>query len=384
MQTTKIIEENKSNHTSVALRSLYFYLTNSCNLKCRHCWITPTHQSVGDIPTFLSVESFNSIISQAKPLGLTSVKLTGGEPFLHPGIRSILDTIRDTGLALSIETNGILCSRELAERVKSSSSKAIVSVSIDGRDASTHDWMRGVPGSFEKAIVGLSNLVEAGVNTQVIMSVAKCNKDQIDDVVFLAERLGVGSIKVNPVQPTARGAAMHDAEETLSVQELIAIGNHIDTILSISTKLRVIYTRPLAFTPLDSILGSGDKGCGVCSILNILGVLADGSYALCGIGESVPELIFGHAETDPLDSIWNSSEILAELRVGLPVKLRGICRDCLLNGICKGSCIAQNYYMTKDLWSSFWFCEQAHKAGLFPEGRLYKKQIDSSLVMGLV
>jgi len=25
-----------------ALRSFYLYLSDSCNLRCRHCWITPT------------------------------------------------------------------------------------------------------------------------------------------------------------------------------------------------------------------------------------------------------------------------------------------------------------------------------------------------------
>lgn len=373
MQMNEMIAAKKCDSTNVALRSLYFYLTKGCNLKCRHCWIAPTYKSVGDVLTSLPVEVFKSIISQALPLGLTSVKLTGGEPFLHPDIWSILDFIRDTGLSLNIETNGVLCSPDLAEQVRSSSTKVCVSVSIDGSDAQTHDWMRGVPGSFEKAIAGLSNLVRTGVSTQVIMSVAKCNKDQITDVVNLADRIGVGSVKLNPVQPTARGAAMHDAEETLTVQELVAIGEHIDNTLSLSTRLKLIYTRPLAFSPLASILGSGDNGCGVCSILNILGVLADGSYALCGIGETVPELVLGHAEKDLLENIWQNSELLADLRHGLPGKLKGICRDCLLNGMCKGSCIAQNYYTTKDLWSSFWFCEQAYKAGLFPEGRLYRR-----------
>lgn len=373
MQMNEIFTDYSCDSNNVALRSIYFYLTKGCNLKCRHCWIAPVLQSEGDIHKSLPVELFKSIVNQALPLGLTSVKLTGGEPFLHPGIRSILDAIRDAELSLNIETNAVLCTRELAEQVRSSSNKVCVSVSIDGCDSSTHDWMRGVPGSFEKALAGFSNLVKAGVSTQIIMSVAKYNKDQIANVVSLAERIGAISVKLNPVQPCARGAAMHDAEETLSIHELVALGQYIDSTLAFSTKLKILYTRPLAFSPLSSILGHGDNGCGVCSILNILGVLANGSYALCGIGETVPELVFGHAETDPLESVWRNSAVLVDLRQGLPGKLKGICRDCLLNGMCKGSCIAQNYNMTNDLWSSFWFCEQAYKASLFPEGRLCRK-----------
>jgi hypothetical protein len=37
---------------------------------------------------------------------------------------------------------------------------------------------------------------------------------------------------------------------------------------------------------------------------------------------------------------------------------------------CFGSCVAQNYYRSKDLAAPFWFCEMAEEAGLFPATRL--------------
>ena len=59
---------------------------------------------------------------------------------------------------------------------------------------------------------------------------------------------------------------------------------------------------PAAFRPLGEYL-DGDGG-GVCGIRGILGLLADGSYALCGIGEHVPELVFGRAGEGRLERIW--------------------------------------------------------------------------------
>jgi hypothetical protein len=37
---------------------------------------------------------------------------------------------------------------------------------------------------------------------------------------------------------------------------------------------------------------------------------------------------------------------------------------------CLGSCVAQNYYRSHDLFAPFWFCELAEAEGLFPASRL--------------
>ena len=66
------------------INTLYFYLTEGCNLACRHCWLAPKHETPGNSYPMLPVELFEMAISEAKPLGLTGVKLTGGEPLLHP------------------------------------------------------------------------------------------------------------------------------------------------------------------------------------------------------------------------------------------------------------------------------------------------------------
>ncbi len=352
------------------LRQIYFYLTKGCNLKCRHCWIAPEYQSPDNNLPVLDLELFHSILKQAKPLGLLGIKLTGGEPLLHPQINEILETVRCEKLNLAVETNGILCTPEIADKMRESTDKLSVSVSLDGFDAETHDWVRGVDGSFEAALAGVRNLVKAGVNPQIIMSVMRKNKEHVEPIVRLAEQLEASSVKFNPVQPTARGDAMHKAMETLTIEELYELGIWVEDCLSTTTDLRLVYTRPMAFRPLSKMFGDNGNGCGTCGILGILGVLADGSYSLCGIGEHVPDLVFGHADEDRLEHVWTKSQVLEELREGFPTKMEGICGDCLMNAICKGSCIAQNYYRNNNLWAPYWYCEEAQKAGIFPETRL--------------
>lgn len=350
------------------LNQIYFYLTEGCDLRCRHCWINPKYQAGASIYPSLDIKLFQHIITQAKELGLTAVKLTGGEPLLHPHIHKILDIVRSEDLRLVIETNGMRCTPEIADKI-TACKNPFVSVSLDGATPDVHEWIRGVPGSFKKSLNGIKNLVNAGLKPQIIMTVMRRNKAQVESIIHLAESLGAGSVKFNIVQPTERGEKMHKAGETLSLEELIGLGETVERTLSKAASLRLIYHHPHAFRPLGNMFGDGNN-CGTCHILNILGVLPDGSYAMCGIGEAVPELIYGNASTDSLENVWNGSPVINALRDGIPDRFEGICGNCVMKGLCIGSCIAQNYYTSKNLWAPFWYCDEARKMGRFPETRL--------------
>ena len=161
---------------------------------------------------------------------------------------------------------------------------------------------------------------------------------------------------------------MQDNEETLSVPELIELGRWVEEELIKEVDLFLIFHYPPAFRSL-SLLCEGNGNFCSCGIMNIIGVLADGSYALCGIGGNVPELVFGHAARDRLADVWNNHPVLRDIREGLPKRLTGVCGDCLVRSRCLGFCLAQNYYVDHNLWAPYWFCEQAEAAGLFPASR---------------
>jgi len=349
------------------INTLYFYLTEGCNLACRHCWMGPRFDASGSHYPTLPVESFETAIREAKPLGLSGVKLTGGEPLLHPHFTRLLEIVRREDLKLTIETNGLLCTPKIAAEIARSPNR-FVSVSLDGTDAATHEWVRGVPGSFAAARQAVRNLVAAGIRPQVIFTVMRNNAGQVDAMVRLVEESGAASLKFNLVQPTARGKKMHDAHETLTVGELIELGRHVERELAPQAKVKIFFHHPHAFRALYRI-ASGD-GCSACGVFGILGVIASGHYALCGIGEQVPDLIFGEVGRDRLDEVWRENAVLKALREGLPDRLEGVCRRCLMKRYCLGSCVAQNYYSTGSLWAPYWFCAQAEEAGLFPPSRL--------------
>jgi SynChlorMet cassette radical SAM/SPASM protein ScmF len=365
------VSEKKEDKIQFPIRQIYAYIVADCNLICRHCWLSPKHQSNSKMAESLSIDIFKSILDQAKPLGLKSIKLTGGEPLLHPKISEILQIIKDYPISLSIETNGTLCTKEIAREIASIKNSS-AAVSLDGADCKTHEWVRGVKGCFDEAVKGIKNLVETGIQTQIIMSVMKHNQGQIEKMVRLGETLRASSIKFNIVQPTGRGEKLIDGGETLSIEQFLSLGEFVNNTLSSSTKLRLHFDLPLAFRPLSKMFGEKGDGCATCGILGILGVLANGSYALCGIGNHIPELVFGDASRDPLEDVWNNNKVLIELREGIPLRFEGICGTCHMKRVCSDSCIAQNYYSSKSLWKSFWFCDEAYKRGLFPLTRTSK------------
>jgi SynChlorMet cassette radical SAM/SPASM protein ScmF len=353
--------------TDFRLRQLYFYLTEGCNLACRHCWLAPKWDPGGTRYPALGLDAFEDILRQARPLGLEAVKLTGGEPLLHPHISAILNIVRREQLGLVIETNGVLCTPQAAAEI-AAAGKPAVSVSLDGADAETHEWVRGVPGSFDRALAGLRNLAGAGIRPQIVCSVLRRNAGQAEAVVRLAESLGAGSVKFNIVQPVARGGVLNEREQTPGVGELIALGRRVENELAGRTRLRLVYHYPPAFRSLRRF--AERDAWQACGIKGILGILPGGEFALCGIGENVPELVFGRWETDRLADVWRDHPLLASLRAGLPDRLEGICGRCLLKNSCLGACPAMNFHRNRSLFAPHWFCESADKHGLFPASRL--------------
>jgi radical SAM protein with 4Fe4S-binding SPASM domain len=143
-------------------------------------------------------------------------------------------------------------------------------------------------------------------------------------------------------------------------------------VMTTTRYLSLMETSFLLFRPLHRMFGDNAVGCGLCGIFGIIGVLGSGRYSICGIGETTPELIFGHAATDKLKDIWQNNAVLKAIREGLPSKLEGLCGRCLMKNRCLGNCIAQNYYSNQNLFAPYWYCHQAEAKGLFPQSRLVK------------
>jgi SynChlorMet cassette radical SAM/SPASM protein ScmF len=349
-----------------SLNQYYVYMTAGCNLACQHCWLSPIYQPKGTTGGHLDFNLFKLALEEGLPLGLKSVKLTGGEPLLHPDFLRFVEHIKERNLSLTIETNATLMTPEIARYLRDKSTLRNISVSVDGAKPETHDAFRGVQNSFIKAVAGLKMLVEVGYHPQVIMSLHNENVDEIEELVCLAESWGAGSVKFNLVQPSGRGEQMTNKGKVLDIYQLVEKGNWVEHYLQKRVSIPLIYSWPIIFHSLDRLMKQGSNSCG---IFGILGILANGSLAMCGIGMDIPELTYGLLGREHIADIWRNNPILLTLRQDLPGKLEGICKKCMFINLCLGSCTAENYFTSHRLTAPYWFCQQAKEVGIFPINR---------------
>ena len=348
------------------LSVIYLYITGSCNLNCRHCWIDPVFEKGNIAPDkYLPWAEIKKIAEEARELGLWRIKITGGEPFLHPEMCDILYGLKEMGLSLGMETNGTLIGEREAVALKDNAVR--FSVSIDGPTAELHDSLRGVKGAFDRTMTGLKNVRREKLDFQIIFCLYRGNSDRLLEMVEFARQVGAGSLKINVINSIARSNQMNAAGELLTVPEILSVYRGLKEELVNLENFRVIFDIPPAFKSLKEIR---THGFGTCGILGILGVLHNGHAGLCGIGLHIEELDFGDIKTLGIKQIWEENAILNSIRENLPHNLEGICGRCTLRFYCLGKCIAKTYNTKQNLFGAYEFCQDAYNRGLFPETRV--------------
>jgi len=348
------------------LTSLYLYLSERCNLRCRHCWVAP-HAPDDRDEQAMDLDVLMKTIAAAKALGLGTVKLTGGEPFLRKDIIELMKFLHGEGLCIDIESNGTMIDRDMAIIIKECEVRQ-VSISLDGTKAAQHDKLRGIKGCHGKSVAALNYLRAEKINTQVIMSLYAENIQQIEPLAALCDDMGVPSFKINPVMPTGRGEKVFQRRENVDIEELIRIDRWIEAELSSKYQTDIYFCMPIGLKSLHAVITNPIYEC---HILNILGVLADGTISICGIGQTETDLNMGNIAMDDLAEIWHHHPILQKLRIETPSQLGGICGRCIFKFRCLGSCRACAYAVSGDLRSPFFMCDEAYERNLFPASRIY-------------
>jgi len=142
------------------------------------------------------------------------VIITGGEPLSAQNWFKIVKLF-SKNFKTEMFSNGTLISKSIAKKLKTAGVSAI-KISIDGAKPSTHDYLRGVPGSFDKAIHGLKNILSVKIPVMWQATISKTNINELDEMIGLAESLGVDSFKASPLRNIGRAK---ETDQVLSVKE---------------------------------------------------------------------------------------------------------------------------------------------------------------------
>lgn len=181
-------------------------VTDRCNLRCRYCMPADGVEKQGHAD-MLSFEEIEGIARIAVDLGVTKIRLTGGEPLVRRGIVDLcrrLAGLKNRGLReLCMTTNGVRLS-EMAADLKAAGLDRL-NISLDTLDPEQYRALtRG--GSLPVVLAGLSAAEAAGFTGTKINAVliGGVTEDQIEPLcrLTLERDLAVRFIELMPMGET--------------------------------------------------------------------------------------------------------------------------------------------------------------------------------------
>ena len=147
---------------------IWLYSNFDCNLRCDYCCV---RSSPSTSRRELGLERVARIAREAAALGVESLYVTGGEPFLLPDIGEILETCA-AAAPTTVLTNGMLLHGARLERLRSLPSRGLVlQISVDSPTSDLHDLHRG-RGTWNKAMRGARAAREAGFRVRLAATVS--------------------------------------------------------------------------------------------------------------------------------------------------------------------------------------------------------------------
>ncbi|MEZ6016272.1 MAG: radical SAM protein [Planctomycetota bacterium] len=149
---------------------LYISIINSCNLRCRGCWV-----DVAAPQKKISFEDFDRMVASAKKHGNRFFGILGGEPFMHPDLMRMLAAHPDC--YFQIFTNGQHLTDEVAAEL-ARLGNATPLISVEG-DTVESDRRRGRTNVLDKTLAGIEAAVRHKLLVGVATSVCATNFEQL-------------------------------------------------------------------------------------------------------------------------------------------------------------------------------------------------------------
>ncbi len=179
------------------------FFTNKCNLKCKFC----NFPNLKDHTKELSDEEILDLVRQAGELDVRVFGVLGGEPFVRKSAIQAMKIAKNFGMAGSLVTNGTLINKhQILDLIDMKWD--LVRFSIDGADAETHDYLRGVNGSFDKSLSALKMFNQIKEETgstyptlEINTVLCKKNLTDVPKILDLAAKLNIKNVYFLPMIP---------------------------------------------------------------------------------------------------------------------------------------------------------------------------------------
>ena len=172
-------------------------MTDRCNLRCFYCM---PEEGIKYLPKkeLLTFEEIERLITLMAQMGISKIRLTGGEPFVRTDLMELIRTIvKINGIKhVHLTTNGILTAQHIPEL--KSLGIASVNLSMDTLDRerfkmiTRRDEFEKTNETFQSLLqhsipVKINTVVMDGKNIDDILPLVRLTKDQLVSVRFIEE-----------------------------------------------------------------------------------------------------------------------------------------------------------------------------------------------------
>ena len=190
-------------------------VTDRCNLRCIYCM---PEEGVETLSHFdiLSYEETLRLARIFSELGITTIRLTGGEPLVRRGIESLAKEIHDLpGITeVGITTNAIALPDKFEGILASGINN--INISLDTLNPVKFEKITRRPG-LEKVLEAIDLCVENGINTKInCVAMKGVNDDDFLDLVSLAKDKPI-SVRFIEYMPVGK----NDFEKMVPSDEII-------------------------------------------------------------------------------------------------------------------------------------------------------------------
>ena len=325
-------------------------LTKRCNLRCTHCYLDASFLT-GDVVDELSYAECRKLIDQMAEVNPHAcLILTGGEPLLREDIYGIASYANDKGFMVVMGTNGLLLNDTTVPKMLDAGIKGI-GVSLDSIHPETHDRLRGLSGSWEKAISGIEAAKKYNLDFQIQTTVTKDNYDEIPKMIDFAHKLDATGFYLFFLVCTGRGEKMTDItpkqyEEVLSYVYKVH-GNYNGMMVRAKCAphfKRIAYQMDKNSPLLKGYVGGCRAGTNYCRIT------PGGDITPCPY---MPNSV-GNVKAKDFKEIWHDADLFKQFRYP---KYEGKCEYCefkLLCGGCRARALAvNNNTFGEDPWCNY-------------------------------
>ena len=335
--------------------------TRTCNLKCRHCYMSSEAKKYQNELTTAEAKQF---IDDLADFNVPVLLFSGGEPLIRPDFFELADYAAKKGVRPTLSTNGTLITPEVARKIKDIG-VGYVGISLDGL-REVNDKFRGKAGAFEAAMNGIKNCVAVDQRVGLRFTINHHNIQELENIFDFIEEENINRVCFYHLVYSGRGNQMMDedvtAEESRRAmdiiirrtrdfeerglkKEILTVDNHCDGVYMYLKALQEGKDELAQQIKKYIAMNGGNRSGMAFAEVDPLGYVHPDQFT--------QHHTFGNVRERKFGDIWQdtTSPIMAGLKDRKPL-LKGRCSKCKFLDNCNGNFRTRAEARTGDFWES--------------------------------